>query len=115
MLLCARVPHRRYFVIVLLDLIECEERKTLTGLLRVISESVSLSGLFRFLNKWPWSTAALVHRWWTYFRERMTDEFLPSKRNILLSDPPAFSGEDRNGFTDSHGFSRPSLTISRDP
>ena len=40
----------RYFVIVLLGLIECEERKTLTGLLRVIGESVSLSGLSRFLK-----------------------------------------------------------------
>ena len=38
----------KYFVIVLLGLIECEERKTMSGLLRVIGERVSLSGLSRF-------------------------------------------------------------------
>ena len=61
----------RYFVIVLLGLVECEERKTLTGLLRVIGESVSLSGLSRFLNQWRWSTTALARLWWSYFCERM--------------------------------------------
>lgn len=45
-------------MIVFLGLVECKERKTLTGLLRVIGESVSLSGLSRFLSKWPWSTQA---------------------------------------------------------
>ncbi len=45
----------KYFVIVLLGLVECEEWKTLSGLLRVIGEQVSLSGLSRFLNKWSWS------------------------------------------------------------
>lgn len=61
----------RYFVIVLLGLIECEERKTLTGMLRVIGESVSLSGLSRFLSKWPWSTTAVAQQWAAHFRERM--------------------------------------------
>jgi hypothetical protein len=35
----------KYFVTVLLGLIECEERKTMTGLLRVVGERISLSGL----------------------------------------------------------------------
>jgi hypothetical protein len=77
----------RYFVIVLLGLIECEERKTLTGLLRVIGESVSLSGLSRFLNKWPWSTTALVHRWWTYFRERMTAPVRAEHARLKAAQP----------------------------
>lgn len=59
-------------MIVLLGLVECEERKTLTGLLRVIGESVSLSGLSRFLSKWPWSTQAVAYVWWDHFRERMS-------------------------------------------
>jgi hypothetical protein len=63
----------RYFVIVLLGLIECEERKTLTGLLRVIGESVSLSGLSRFLSKWPWSTTAVAQQWEKHFRERLSE------------------------------------------
>ena len=63
----------RYFVIVLLGLIECEERKTLTGLLRVIGETVSLSGLSRFLSKWPWSTTAVAQKWEEHFRERLSE------------------------------------------
>lgn len=61
----------RYFVIVLLGLIECEERKTLTGVLRVIGESVSLSGLSRFLSRWRWSTRAVAQTWWHIYCERM--------------------------------------------
>jgi hypothetical protein len=61
----------RYFVIVLLGLIECEERRTMTGLLRVVGERVSLSGLSRFLNKWPWSPEEVTHTWLQRFRRRM--------------------------------------------
>ena len=61
----------RYFVIVLLGLIECEERKTMTGLLRVIGERVSLSGLSRFLNKWSWSPEAVAQSWLEHFRQRL--------------------------------------------
>jgi DDE superfamily endonuclease len=61
----------KYFVIVLLGLIECEERRTMTGLLRVVGERVSLSGLSRFLNKWPWSAAAVAGAWQLRFQRRM--------------------------------------------
>ena len=61
----------KYFVIVLLALVECEERRTMTGLLRTIGERVSLSGLSRFLNKWPWSPEKLVDTWCQRFRQRM--------------------------------------------
>ena len=61
----------KYFVIVLLGLIECEERKTMSGLLRVIGEQVSLSGLSRFLNKWSWSPAKVAQSWLLHFRQRM--------------------------------------------
>jgi len=76
-----------YFVIVLLGLIECEERKTLTGLLRVVGESVSLSGLSRFLNKWHWSTPALAHRWWTHFCERMTEPVQAEHAHLKAEQP----------------------------
>jgi hypothetical protein len=62
----------KYFVTVLLGLIECEERKTLTGLLRVVGEQISLSGLSRFLNKWPWSPEKVAQTWLQRFRQRMT-------------------------------------------
>lgn len=77
----------RYFVIVLLGFIECEERKTLTGLLRVIGESVSLSGLSRFLNQWRWSTTALAHLWWRYFCERMIEPVRAEHARLKAAQP----------------------------
>ncbi len=50
----------KYFVTIQLGLIECEERKTMTGLLRGVGERISLSGLSQFLSKWPWSPASLL-------------------------------------------------------
>ena len=61
----------KYFVTVLLGLIECEERRTMTGLLRTVGERISLSGLSRFLNKWPWSAAEVATTWLLRFRQRM--------------------------------------------
>ena len=61
----------KYFVIVLLGLIECDERKTLSGLLRMIGEQISLAGLSRFLNKWSWSPAKVAQSWLLHFRQRL--------------------------------------------
>lgn len=61
----------KYFVTVLLGLIECEERKTLTGMLRTVAEEISLSGLSRFLGKWPWDPAQVAKRWMQRFRQRL--------------------------------------------
>jgi hypothetical protein len=61
----------KYFVTVLLGLIECEERKTMTGILRVVGERISLSGLSRFLSKWPWSAAEVAQTWLVRFRQRL--------------------------------------------
>src|SRR5512135_1891315 len=60
----------KYFVIVLLGLVECEERKTLSGLLRWVAERISLSGLSRFLSQWPWSPLEVAHTWMARFRQR---------------------------------------------
>jgi hypothetical protein len=61
----------KYFVIVLLGLIECEERRTMTGLLRVVGERISLSGLSRFLSTWRWSPAEVAQAWLLRFRQRL--------------------------------------------
>lgn len=61
----------KYFVTVLLGLVECEERKTMTGLLRVVGERISLSGLSRFLSKWPWSPKDVARTWLLRFRQRL--------------------------------------------
>jgi hypothetical protein len=68
---CFSKRHWRYFVIVLLGLVDCEERKTMAGMLRVVGERVSLSGLSRFLNKWPWSAEPVAQTWLLHFRQRI--------------------------------------------
>ncbi len=55
----------------LLGLIECEERRTLSGLLPVVGEKVSLSGLSRFLSRWPWSPPAVADVWLVRFQQQM--------------------------------------------
>jgi hypothetical protein len=60
-----------YFVIVLLGLVECQERSTLTGFLRCIAEAVSLCGLSRFLSRWSWSADEVVAIWLHRFRQQM--------------------------------------------
>lgn len=63
----------KYFVTVLLALVECQERRTLSALLRCVSpEGVSLSGLSRFFSKWQWSPQTLADIWLARFKERVT-------------------------------------------
>jgi hypothetical protein len=61
----------KYFVTVLLGLIECQERRTLQGLLAAVGEKVSLCGLSRFFNRWQWSRAAVAQTWLGRFRDQM--------------------------------------------
>lgn len=77
----------RYFVTVLMGLMECEERKTMTGMLRVVGERISLSGFSRFLNKWPWDHQAVARTWLKRFRELMTGAVL-AKHQQLQADRP---------------------------
>lgn len=61
----------KYFVTVLLGLIECDERRTMTGLLRVVADPISLSGLSRFFNRWSWSATDVADTWMRRFRQRL--------------------------------------------
>jgi len=63
----------KYFVIVLLGLVECEERKTLSGLRRWVAERISLSGLSRFMSKWSWSTEVVAQTWMARFRQKQKE------------------------------------------
>ncbi len=56
-------PQRKYFVTVLLALLLCQERRTLTALLRRILDARSLSGLSRFFSRSPWSEEKLAQTW----------------------------------------------------
>jgi len=53
----------KYFVTVLLGLIECEQRRTLSGLLAGVGEKVSLCGLTRFFNRWQWHLEDVAQGW----------------------------------------------------
>ncbi len=77
----------KYFVIVLLGLIECDERKTMTGLLRVVGERVSLSGLSRFLNKWPWSAETVAQTWLRRFRQRLAGPVQAEHARLKAAQP----------------------------
>jgi len=91
---CFSKPQWKYFVIVLLGLIECEERKTMTGLLRVVAEQVSLSGLSRFLNKWPWSPEKVAAIWQFHFRQRM-GRLVQAEHDRLKAELPKQVGRPR--------------------
>jgi SRSO17 transposase len=60
-------PQRKYFVTVLLALLLCQERRTLTALLRRILDARSLSGLSRFFARSPWSEERIAQVWRTRF------------------------------------------------
>jgi hypothetical protein len=68
---CFSQRQRKYFVTVLLGLVECEGRSTLKELLRCVGEKISLSGLSRFLSRWPWSPAEVAAVWLVRFRQQM--------------------------------------------
>jgi len=113
----------KYFVTVLLGLVECQERRTVSGLLRQdaaviivgltgvcqerrtvsgllrrVAAQVSLSGLSRFLSRWPWSESELAAMWQARFL------------NPWASQGAGLSG---TGFEDKwHHWSRPSMTGS---
>ena len=69
---CFSKPQHRYFEIVLLALLLCQETRTLTGLLRQVVAQATLSGLSRFLAKAPWSTAEVAQTWRKRFDTQVT-------------------------------------------
>jgi hypothetical protein len=65
---CFRQPQWRHFVTVLLALMQCEEHRTLSGLLRKIAGVGSrVDGLSRFLKDAPWHAEDLVTQWWGHY------------------------------------------------
>ncbi|GHO55963.1 hypothetical protein [Ktedonobacter robiniae] len=64
-------PQYQYFVTVLLGLLECEGKRTLSGIASKIAQSPSVSGLSRFLAVAPWDQQALVVMWLEHFRTEM--------------------------------------------
>src|SRR5215212_7968350 len=70
---CFSKPQRRYFEIVLLALLLCQEVHTLSGLLRQVLARVTLCGLSRFLGQAPWSSTDVAATW----RKRFDSQVAP--------------------------------------
>lgn len=69
---CFTKPQWRHFVTVLLGFIQCEERRTLRGLLRQVAGARSLASLSRFFAQAPWSMRQVAQAWLRRFRAQMT-------------------------------------------
>jgi hypothetical protein len=64
-------PQYQYFVTVLVGLLECDGKRTLSGVLSKVGQPPSLSGLSRFFSEAPWVQEALVVIWLEHFRAEM--------------------------------------------
>lgn len=65
---CFSSPQWQHFVTVLLALMQCEEHRTLSALLRrVAGAGHRVDGLSRFLKAAPWQAELLVARWWDHY------------------------------------------------
>ncbi|HEV7237533.1 MAG TPA: transposase [Ktedonobacteraceae bacterium] len=64
-------PQYQYFVTVLLGLMECDGKRTLSGVLSQVGQPPSLSGLSRFFAEAPWVQEKLVLIWLEHFRTEM--------------------------------------------
>lgn len=88
---CLWRPQRKYLVTVLLALLLCEDRRTLSGLLRRVADRVSLSGLSRFLSRSPWPHERLCQIWLERFREQVAPA-VQAQHQLQLTQRPRKSG-----------------------
>lgn len=70
---CFSRPQYKHFVIVLMGLILCRGRHTLTGLLSCVAVKASAASLSRFLAEAPWKATEVALRW----RERFDQQLAP--------------------------------------
>lgn len=69
---CFSQPQWQHFVTVLLALMQCEEHRTLSALIRKIAGvGHRVDGLSRFLKDAPWQTELLVARWWQHYGQAL--------------------------------------------
>ena len=79
-------PQYQYFVTVLLGLMECEGRRTLSGLRREVGEQASLAGLSRFLSEAPWREADVNARRIQYALQQTRAHRRGKAESILVLD-----------------------------
>src|SRR5712691_9395244 len=69
---CLSQPQWQHFVTVLLALMQCEDRRTLSGLLRKIAGvGQRVDGLSRFLKDAPWNAEHLFAGWWEQYGQTL--------------------------------------------
>jgi hypothetical protein len=67
---CFSRPQWQHFVTVLLAMMQCDEQRTLSALLRQIAGvGTRIDGLSRFLKDAPWQAQQVVACWWRHFCE----------------------------------------------
>jgi hypothetical protein len=90
-------PPEESVVTVLLGLLECEGRRTLSGMLSTIAQPPSVSGLRRFLAESPWVTDALVALWLERFRAEM-QPLVEAEREPQRQAQPKRRGRPKDPF-----------------
>jgi len=87
------LPQWKYLVTVLLGLLHCDERRTLSVLLRHIAVRVTIFGLCHFLRSAPWSVEALTAvrraRFYAQVAPLVTAAMPNNVPNVAPASPPA--------------------------
>ena len=71
---CFSQPQYKYFVIILLGLMLCQSSRTMSGILRQVSNDVTLSGASRFMSQAPWQAEDLARTWTRQFSQELVGE-----------------------------------------
>lgn len=90
-------PQYEYFVTVLLGLLECEGKRTLSGIRSKVGGAASVSGLSRFLAEAPWDQHAVVSRWQERFRQEM-EPLVQAERERQKQERPKRRGRPKEPF-----------------
>jgi len=80
-------PQYQYLVTVLLGLMECDGKRTLSGLLHEVGQALSLSGLSRFFSQAPWEPGAVVACWLRHFRAEMQPQVEAKREQERKAQP----------------------------
>lgn len=81
------LPQWKYFVTVLLGLLNCDETRTLSGILRQVAVKRTLSGLSRFLKCAPWSIQALTAGRQRHFNALVAPEVVQAHAEQRVRQP----------------------------
>jgi hypothetical protein len=81
------LPQWKHFVTVLLGLVHCDERRSLSALLRHIAVGVTIFGACHFLRAAPWSVDDLTAVRQTLFYEQMASVVITANQELSAQQP----------------------------